>query len=64
MGRLTFSFYKIRFNLLNIIYTMVDCILFIISRNDIIIKCISSFGYLLIFMIITVSTIFIINLKN
>lgn len=48
------------FFLLNIIYTIVACILFAIFENNLIISYIS-IGYILLFMIITVSTIFILN---
>ena len=51
------------FFLLNIIYTIVACILFVILRNNLIIGRIS-LGYLLLFMIITGITIFVINLKK
>lgn len=51
------------FFLLNIIYTIVVCILFLILRYDLILERIS-FGYILLFMIITNSTIAIMNLKK
>ena len=53
----------ITFFIFNIIYTIVSCILFTIFENNQIIIY-SSIAYILLFMIITASTIIIINLKK